>query len=375
MKKIIIIGAGIIGLSISYYLKKNNFGSFDVVVIEKDKAGMEASFASAGMLAAQSEFEFYETFMDFCIKSRSMYPDFCKDIETASGINAEYKKSGMIRPALNEEHETHFKQNYEWQKNHGFEIEFLSGDELRNIEPKLSQKIISGLYTKNDGQVNNRKLMEALIIVNKKINNKIIENTEVKDYLIKNNKVNGVKTKNGNFSADVVVNAAGAWSSLISPKLIPNFEVKPVRGQIVSLQANKKILDKVIFASVLGKGGYIVPRKDNTIILGSTVEDVGFEKNTTKEGINSILKNCFDIIPELKNLKIIDKYCGFRPISSDNLPIMGKTRIENLILATAHYRNGILLAPITAKAVTEIIVNGNVLPEIKDFSVERFGKK
>ena len=363
MKKIIIIGAGIIGLSISYYLKKNNFGSFDVVVIEKDKAGMEASFASAGMLAAQSEFEFYETFMDFCIKSRSMYPDFCKDIETASGINAEYKKSGMIRPALNEEHETHFKQNYEWQKNHGFEIEFLSGDELRNIEPKLSQKIISGLYTKNDGQVNNRKLMEALIIVNKKINNKIIENTEVKDYLIKNNKVNGVKTKNGNFSADVVVNAAGA-----------NFEVKPVRGQIVSLQANKKILDKVIFASVLGKGGYIVPRKDNTIILGSTVEDVGFEKNTTKEGINSILKNCFDIIPELKNLKIIDKYCGFRPIASDNLPVIGKTSIENLLLATAHYRNGVLLAPITAKAVTEIIVNGNVLPEIKDFGVERFNK-
>ena len=371
MKKIIIIGAGIIGLSISYYLKKSNFA---VVVLEKDKAGMEASYASAGMLAAQSEFEFYEKFMDFCIKSRNMYPDFCKDIETASGISVECQKSGMIRPALNEEHEIHFKQNYEWQKNHGFEIEFLSGDELRKIEPKLSKNIISGLYTKNDGQVNNRKLMEALITANKKNGVKIVEDTSVIDYLIKNNVINGVKTNNGNIDADVVVNCAGSWSSLISPKLIPNFEVKPIRGQIVSLQANKKILDKVIFASVLGKGGYIVPRQDNTIILGSTVEDAGFEKNTTKEGINSILKNCFAIIPELKNLKIIDRYCGFRPISSDNLPIMGKTRIENLILATAHYRNGILLAPITAKAVTEIIVNDNTPQEIKDFGVERFEK-
>ncbi|MFH0867889.1 MAG: glycine oxidase ThiO [Candidatus Woesearchaeota archaeon] len=371
MKKIIIIGAGIIGLSISYYLKKSNF---DVIVIEKDKAGMEASHASAGMLAAQSEFEFYEKFMDFCIKSRSMYPDFCKDIETASEIDAEYQKSGMIRPALNEEHETHFKQNYEWQKKHGFEIEFLSGDELRNIEPNLSKNIISGLYTKNDGQVNNRKLMEALILANKKNNVKIIENCEVKDYSIKNNKITGVKAKNRDFNADIVVNSAGAWSSSISPELIPNFKVKPIRGQIVSLQANKKILDKVIFASVLGKGGYIVPRKDNTIILGSTVEDVGFEKIITKDGINSILKNCFDIVPELKNMKIIDRYSGFRPIASDNLPIIGKTSIENLILATAHYRNGILLAPITAKAVTELIVNNNVMPEIKDFSVDRFNK-
>ena len=371
MKKIIIIGAGIIGLSISYYLKKSNF---DVIVIEKDKAGMEASYASAGMLAAQSEFEFYEKFMDFCIKSRNMYPDFCKDIENNSGISVEYQKSGMIRPALNEEHEAHFKQNYEWQKNHGFEIEFLSGDELRKIEPKLSKKIISGLYTKNDGYVNNRKLMQALIAANKKNGVKIVENIQVTDYLIKNDTINGVKTNNGNFNADTVVNAAGAWSSLISPKLIPNFEVKPIRGQIVSLQANRKILDKVIFSSVLGKGGYIVPRKDNTIILGSTVEDVGFEKNTTKEGINSILKNCFDIIPELKNLKIIDKYCGFRPIASDSLPIIGKTSIENLIMATAHYRNGVLLAPITAKAVTEIIVNDKIIPEIKDFSVERLSK-
>ena len=369
MKKVIVIGAGIIGLSISYYLKKSNF---NVVVLEKGKAGNEASFASAGMLAAQSEFDYYEKFMDFCIKSRDMYPDFCRDIEQDSKIGVEYKKSGMIRPALNEEHEKHFKDNYEWQKKQGFEIEFLDGSELRKLEPKLSKNIISGLYTKDDGQVNNRKLMDALIIANKKNNVKVIENIEVKDYLIKNNKINGVVTNNGNIEADFVVNAAGSWSSLISPNLIPNFKVKPIRGQIVSLHSNKKILGKVIFASVLGKGGYIVPRNDGTVILGSTVEDVGFEKRVTEEGIGSILKNCFDIIPGFKNLKIKEKYSGFRPLASDNLPIIGKTNVEGLILATAHYRNGVLLAPITAKAITELIVNDNIIPEIKDFGVERF---
>lgn len=371
MKKIIVIGAGIIGLSISFYLKKNNL---DVTVIEKGKAGNEASFESAGMLAAQSEFDFYENFMDFCIKSREMYPDYCKDIEQASGISIDYKKSGMIRPALNEDQEKHLKSNYEWQKKQGFEIEFLNGDKLREIEPKLSKSILSGLYTKNDGRVNNRKLVEALILANKKNNVKIIENCEVKEYLTDNNKISGVKTNNGNIEADIVVNAAGAWSSLISKGVIPNFEVKPIHGQLVSLQADREIMKKVIFASILGKGGYIVPRKDNTIILGSTVEDIGFEKRNTEEGINSIIKTCFNILPEFKNLKIKETWSGFRPLAEDNLPIIGKTNIENLILATAHYRNGILLAPITAKAVTEIVVNDNIMPDIKDFGVDRFDK-
>lgn len=369
MKKIIVIGAGIIGLSISFYLKKHNF---DVTVIDKNKAGTEASYAAAGMLAAQSEFDFYEDFMDFCIKSRDMYSDFCKDIENASGIDVEFRKCGMIRPALNEEQEKHLKNSYEWQKNKNFEVEFLSGDELRKLEPNLSEKILSGLHTKNDSQVNNKKLMEALIAANKKNGDKIIENCEVKEYLIKGNKINGVKTNNGTFNADIVINASGAWSSLISQDLIPNFEVKPIHGQMVSLQADKKILDKVIFASILGKGGYIVPRKNNEIILGSTMDDIGFEKRITEEGISGILEKAYEIIPELKNLQIKEKWSGFRPYAADKLPIIGKTNVENLILATAHGRNGILLPPITAKAVEELVVNHNIIPEIKDFGVERF---
>ena len=372
MKKIIVIGAGIIGLSISYYLKKHDF---DIAVIEKSRAGLEASYAAAGMLAAQSEFDFYEDFMNFCVKSRDMYESYCSEIEKASGINAEYQKSGMLRPALDEEQAKHLKNNYKWQKKKGFEIEVLSGEEIRKIEPSLSKNITSGLYSKNDGQVNNRKLMDALITANKKINNRIIEDTEVKGYVIKDNKVNGIKTKNNEtFNADIVINAAGSWSSLISKDLIPNFNVKPILGQMVSLQSDKPLLNKVIFASILGKGGYIVPRRNNEIILGSTMEDIGFEKKITDEGISSILKRCYEIVPELKKLKLKEKWSGFRPFASDNMPIIGKTNIENLILATAHGRNGILLAPITAKAVEELVVNDRIMPEIKDFGVERFDK-
>tara|TARA_Y100000310_G_scaffold38326_1_gene35937 strand:- start:10124 stop:11236 length:1113 start_codon:yes stop_codon:yes gene_type:complete len=369
--KVIVIGAGIIGLSVSFYLKKHDF---DVTVIDKNKAGMEASYAAAGMLAAQSEFDFYEDFMDFCIQSRDMYAGFCREIENASGIDVEFRKCGMIRPALTEEHEKHLKNNYEWQKKKGFEIEFLSGNELRKLEPSLSENILSGLHTKNDAQVNNRKLMEALIAANKKLNNKIIENCIIKNYIIKNNNVMGIETNNETFNADIVINTAGAWSSLISQNLIPNFEVKPIHGQMVSLQADKKILDKVIFASILGKGGYIVPRKNNEIILGSTMEDIGFEKRITEEGISGILEKAYEIIPQLKNLKIKEKWSGFRPFASDQLPIIGKTSIENLIIATAHGRNGILLPPITAKAVTELVLNDKIIPEIKDFGVERFDK-
>lgn len=375
MRKAIIIGAGIIGLSISYYLKKHNPDSFDIAIIEKSRAGLEASYAAAGMLAAQSEFDFYEDFMNFCIKSRDIYESYCNEIEKTSGIDVEFQKCGMLRPALNEEQVNHLKNNSKWQKNKGFEIEFLSGEEIREIEPSLSEHIICGLHSKNDGQVNNRKLMEALIIANKKIDNKIIENAEAKDYLIKNDRVIGVKTSNNEtFYAGIVINTAGSWSSLISKGLIPSFNVKPILGQMVSLQSDKPLLNKVIFASILGKGGYIVPRKNNKIILGSTMEDAGFEKKVTEEGISSILKKCYEIIPELKKLEIKEKWAGFRPFASDNLPIIGKTNIENLLLATAHGRNGILLAPITAKAVEELVVNDRIMPEIKDFGVERFNK-
>ncbi len=373
MKKVIVIGAGIMGLSISCFLKKNSPGSFEISIIEKNKAGMEASYAAAGMLAAQSEFDFYEDFMDFCIKSRDMYGEYCSEIESSSRIAVEYQKCGMLRPALTEEHASHLKNNYEWQRKKGFDIELLDAEELRKLEPSLSKSILSGLYTKNDGQVNNRKLMEALIMANKNLNNSLIEACEVKDYLIKNNKITGIKTKNNKaFNADIVINTAGSWSSLVSNGIIPGFNVRPIMGQMVSLQSEKPMLSKVIFASILGKGGYIVPRKNNEIILGSTMEDIGFQKNITEQGISSILEKCCEIVPELKKLKITEKWSGFRPFASDNLPIIGKTSIENLILATAHGRNGILLAPITAKAVTELVVNDKVIPEIRDFGVERF---
>src|SRR3989338_4648797 len=198
MKKVIVIGAGIKGLSISYCLKKNNPDSFDITIIEKNKAGIEA----------------------------------------------EFQKCGMIRPALTEEHAAHLKNNHIWQRKKGFDIGFLDGNELRELEPGLSGNILCGLYSKEDGQVNNRKLMDALITANKKLRNKIIEDIGVKDYLTeainkKTKKITGVTTNNGIFDADIVVNAAGSWSSLISKGLIPNFKIRPVMGQMVSLHSDK----------------------------------------------------------------------------------------------------------------------------------------
>ena len=380
-----VIGGGIMGLSIANKLAKSGFS---MTVLEKDKIGMEGSLAAAGMLASQSEFEIYEQFMDFCIKSRDLYSDFCKEIENDSGIDVEYRKDGFIIPALNKEQEEILRKTSEWQKNKGFEIEFLSGNELKGIETNLSEDIISGLHIKNDAQVNNRKLMEALKIACNKNNVRIIENCEVKNYLlnnnketnldnndlVKNNKIIGVETNNGDINADIVINCAGSWASSISPGLISNFEVKPILGQVVSLQADKQILKKVIFAIINQQGCYIVPRKDNEIIVGSTMEDVGFNKTIDENTINGLLKKAYELVPELKDLKIKEKWAGFRPTAKDNFPVIGKTNIENLILATAHSRNGILLAPITADAVKEIVLNGKVPEEIKDFGVERFSK-
>jgi glycine oxidase len=371
MKRVIVIGAGIIGLSIAFNLRKKGF---EMVLIDKGKAGMEASYAAAGMLAAQSEFDSYDSFMDICMSSRDMYERYCKDIEDLSEMDVMYQKCGMLRPALDEIQDKHFRDIYSWQRKKNFEIEYLGGDEIRKLEPFLSPNVISGLYIKNDALVNNRKLVESLIAVNKKIKNKIIENKGVKDYLIKNNKISGIRTgDNESFKADIVINTAGAWSSLISTGVIPGFEVKPIHGQMVSLQGHGKILDKVIYASILEKGSYIVPR-ENEVIIGSTMEDIGFKKYRSKDKTSYILEKAYSLIPKLKSYQIKDKWSGFRPYSNDQHPIIGKTNVNGLYLATAHGRNGILLAPITAMAIEELITNDIVIPEIKDYGVGRFSE-
>jgi glycine/D-amino acid oxidase-like deaminating enzyme len=226
---------------------------------------------------------------------------------------------------------------------------------------------LEGLFFPNDWQVENRRLLDALRIFAELNRIELIENTEVVKILSENGKISGVETSSQNYFADIVILATGAWTSLIKTDGFSLPNIKPVRGQIISFQTAKRLFSKVIYSP----RGYLIPRQDGRILVGSTSEDVGFDKSVTPIATDILREKALEISPSLVNLEIKESWAGLRPFAADGLPILGEIE-KNLLVATAHYRNGILLAPITAEIIAEKIVNRVNSSYFDAFKSERF---
>lgn len=348
-EEILIIGGGVIGLAIARSLKK--LGAGHITILERGSVGRESSYAAAGMLAPQAETDKLDDFFHLCHESNRLYPQFAAELLDETGIDIELDRSGTLYLAFTDEDVKEINRRYVWQKGAGLEIEYLTADLIRQNEPFVSPDVREGLFFPNDWQVENRKLLLALQKFAELNAIQIVENTKVKNLIVKNGKAVGAETETGNFAADSVILTTGAWTSLVkvNDSDLP-FKVKPIRGQILSLQAAKRFFRHVIYSP----RGYIVPRMDGRILTGATVEDAGFDKSVTEAGIDFLLEHALEIAPSLVNLEIIEKWSGLRPFAADGLPVLGALpEAENLLVATAHYRNGILLAPITAQTVAD----------------------
>lgn len=367
---ILIVGGGVIGLSIARKLHQK--GAAKITIIERGKLGQESSFAAAGMLAAQAETDKADDFFHFCIKSRELYPQFADELKDETGADIELDKSGTLFLALTEEDEREIRHRFEWQKKAGLRVEYLSAAEVRQVEPFISPDTRAALFFPDDRQVENRQLLDALqkYVALNKIN--VVENAEVKSLLVKNEKITGAETQSGNFLAAKTVIAAGAWTShiKIGENILPGLRnVKPIRGQMLGFHTAKRLFSKVIYSP----RGYIVPRRDGRILVGATMEDVGFDKSVTTDGIDFVRENALEIAPSLVNLERSEKWSGLRPFAPDGLPILGGfPQVENLFVATAHYRNGILLAPLTAEILASKIVENKDSEYLRIFSPNRF---
>ena len=370
---VLIIGGGVIGLVLARQLRRK--GIEQVTILEKNQAcGMEASNAAAGMLAPQAETDKTDDFFYFCQESRDLYTNFAKELFDETGVDIELDQSGTLYLAFTENDSAEIRKRYEWQKKAGLKIEYLSAEEARKTEPFVSPEVREALFFPNDWQVENRKLLSALQKYAGLNRIRIIENTEVKSLLTENGKIIGAATEKEKFFAEKVILTTGAWTSLIKlgENALPFVKVKPVRGQILSLQTAKRLFTKVIYSP----RGYIVPRFDGRVLVGATVEDVGFDKSVTTSGVDFLLGNALEIAPGLVNLKIGESWAGLRPFAADGLPILGAfPEIENLHIATAHYRNGILLAPLTAKILADKIVENLDSKYLEIFSPKRFQLK
>jgi glycine oxidase len=367
-KDVIIVGGGVIGCSIALKLAE---AGLKVAVIERGRVGCEASRAAAGMLAAQSEATGVGPFFDLCLRSRAMYREFAAQLTDASGIDVEYKDEGMLFVALDGEDVKESTRWASWQAEAGFSLERLSGSAIGDLEPGVTESATGAILIPDDHQVENRRLMDALEVAIKRAGVELMERKEATGLMIDRERVYGVTCGDERFAAGTVVVAAGSWSSALLEPLGLNVEVIPARGQMIALRGEGLPVTRVIHTTSC----YIIPRRDGRVLVGATVEYVGYERAVTAAGINSLLTAGIEAVPELRDFELVELWCGFRPDTADHLPILGESGIDGLLLATGHFRNGILLAPVTAELIGALVSLGSVSNDLKPFGMGRLGVK
>jgi len=368
-----IIGAGVIGLSTAWRLAQRGA---TVTVFDQGTAGAGASHAAAGMLAICAEAEpGEEALVALGRASQASWPAFARELEAAADLPVDLRSEGTLLVALTADDQARLKHRLEFQQRLGLPVEWISGADARRREPHLAPGIAGAVLSPEDHQVDNRKLVAALRVAAERAGVTIREQCAVARIIISGERAAGVALGDGTqIHANATVLAAGAWSRRIEglPADVRP-PVRPVKGQTIALRMDPgaSLINHVVWAP----GAYLVPRRDGRLIVGATVEEKGFDAALTAGGVLSLLEAAWRAVPAVEELPIDDMWVGHRPGSRDDAPILGRGPVDGLVYATGHYRNGILLTPITADAIARLVFDGEVDPVIAPFGVERFQRR
>jgi glycine oxidase len=368
--KTVIIGAGVVGLSIAWRLAQSGC---QVTVYDRGDAGRGASWAAAGMLAAAVETEpGEERLLALTLESQKRWPAFASELVAASRVSVGYRDEGTMAVALTRDDAEHLRHSYDFQKGLGLELEWLSGADARRHEPHLRPGIAGAVLSPFDHQVDNRLLGRALAVAARRAGAVVNEHCAVREIDLAEKRACGVFTDQGHEEADFIVLSAGAWSRQIGgipASCLP--PVRPIKGQMLALQMDPEtpLLRHVMW---LPRGGYLVPRSDGRLLVGATVEERGFDDKVTAGGLLAIIEGAWRVIPGIEELPLAETWVGFRPGSRDDAPILGPSRIDRLVMATGHHRNGILLTPITADLISAYVLTGRLPDTLRPFTPERF---
>ena len=345
----IVIGGGIIGLSLSIELRKQGAS---VLVVERGEPGREASYAAGGMLV-DCTIETPLVLQPLATASARMYPEFVHELQIESGMKVDLRDQGTILFPSN----THVSHPT-------LQAAALPAP-LTELEPALAPSDRPAFYLK-ERSVDPRGLAAATRQAAKRRGVDFSSGDEVTAVDVFNNRVTGITTAKTSFHAPKVVNCAGAWSGQIGPHAFPT---RPVKGQMLCLVApSRNLLKHVIRSPEI----YLIPRSDGRILVGTTMEEAGFDKRTDIATIQRFRQSAITLVPELRNAKILEDWAGLRPGTPDALPILGATATRGYYVATGHFRDGILLAPITAQIMAEVITDTNCKYDLKPFSPTRF---
>ena len=368
---VVVVGGGVAGLAVARELGQRGL---TVVIVERGQPGEEASYAAGGMLAPQSEADGDDPFFQLQCAGRDLYPAFAESLRDETGYDIQLDRTGTLYLALTEEDAAELEKRYAWQARAGLSVERLTAEDALAVEPSLSPRLRFALRFPLDWQVENRWLVQALVASVKAHGVRVWANTPATALHVEDGRIVGVKVLNAYLTTGVVVVAAGAWSSRIpfttssGEKLRTTFapaphehpQVEPVRGQMLCFEPGGLFRQLPRHGHVVyTRRGYIVPRRDGRILAGSTTEHVGFRKMVTAGGVQTILTNALEISPALAGLELREMWAGLRPSAADEWPLIGASaEVRGLFYATGHYRNGILLAPLTGELIAGMIVEG-----------------
>jgi glycine oxidase len=364
---VVVIGGGIIGCSIAYYLAKSGMA---VTVLERGEIGAQASGAAAGLFSLWKPLAKMDAYNRFLFAGQALFTELTAELEEITGIDLEYEPSGTLRTI---QHEARLRKLQPWVascQSAGLAVELLNEEETRRREPHLAADICGALWLPNEGQVRAQRVVEALVDAATRRGATISPHRAVVAVQHSGGRVVSVTTEQGeSVPCDYLVIAAGAWAAQCGQWLDLILPVEPQRGQLLSLRQPVPAVNHI----VIGKGIYLAPKQDGTLIVGATKEAVGFDARVTAGGVFWLLDWALRLMPVLKHCTIERVWTGLRPTTPDNAPILGTAPgWENVALAVGHHSFGVLLSAISGRSIAALIMDGRTPEIIQPFALERF---
>jgi glycine oxidase len=368
--RVIVVGGGIAGCAAALELAERGA---TVAVVDRDQPGTGATGASAGMLAPQYESGGPEQPFWFGLESARLWPDFARRLEALTQWPVGFRTDGMLVANRDSEEEEAAREALKWQREAGLEGEVVSAPAARSFHAGTSQEVPSYTWLPGEAQVDTQRLAVGLADAVRATGGRVRVGNGVREILTRGGRASGAALQDGTrLEADAVVIAAGAWSPLLVglPRALP---VRPVRGQILRLLPDAPSPWPLLCNH---EGRYLVPRENGTLLVGSTMEEAGYDDSVTDEGRGILIASALELFPGLQEARVVERWAGLRPLTPDTWPVLGpEPAMDGLFYATGYGRNGILFAPLTARAVADLIMEERSDVEWEPFSVERLEPK
>ncbi|WXK76632.1 glycine oxidase ThiO [Streptomyces sirii] len=372
----LVIGGGIIGLVTAWRAAGRGL----TVTVADPAPDGGAAHVAAGMLAAVTELHYGEqTLLALNLASARRYPRFTEELEEAAGTSIGYRRCGTLAVALDADDRAHLRELHALQIRSGLDSQWLTGRECRRLEPMLAPGVRGGLRVDGDHQVDPRRLASALLVACERAG-VVLHRSRVERLTVDRGRASGAELADGTrLSAGQTVLATGSRSGRLAgvpDEVLP--PVRPVKGQVLRLRlpdvpaGSPAFLSRTVRAVVRGNPLYLVPRENGELVVGATMEELGWDTTVTAGGVYELLRDAHELVPGITELPLVESSAGLRPTSPDNAPLLGPTALPGLHLATGHFRNGVLLTPVTGDVMAEVLATGDLPDEARPFTPARF---